>query len=223
MAYLFADRAQVTATANTTVSFSGMTAVTGFQSFAFLTTTGNTTYYSATDVSGNWEVGIGTYNTTGPVLNRTTILASSNSNAAVTFSGTVNVFCTYPSERAVITDFTQTLSSKRITPRISTATTTVTPNADTDDQFNATALSGTTLTIANPTGSPTDGQRLTLRLQGAISTTITWSSLYRGVGINLPTTLASFSYIGCIYNAIGTGTVGSPVPTWDVTAVTGPG
>jgi hypothetical protein len=220
MAYLFADRVQVTATANTTVSFGSMTAVTGFQSFAFLTTTGNTTYYSATDVSGNWEVGIGTYNTTGPVLNRTTIIASNSTptpNTAVTFSGTVNVFCTYPSERAVITDFAQTLSSKRINPRVTTvsAPTTITPNADTDDQYNAVSLSSTTLTIANPTGTPTDGQRLTLRLSGSITTTITWNAIYIGRGISLPTTLASFSYIGCIYNAASS--------SWDVIAITGPG
>ena len=54
--------------------------------------------------SGNWEVGIGTYSTTGPTLTRTTILASSNSGSAVTFSGTVNVFVTYPAEKSVNLD-----------------------------------------------------------------------------------------------------------------------
>jgi hypothetical protein len=212
MAYLFADRVQVTATANTTVSFGSMTAVTGFQSFAFLTTTGNTTYYSATDTSGNWEVGIGTYNTTGPVLNRT--LISSSTGSLITFSGTVNVFCTYPSERAVLTDFTQTLTSKRITPRVTTVSGSITPNADTDDQFNATSLSGSTLTVTNPTGTATDGQRLTLRLSGAI-TTLSWGTAYTGRGIVLPASLASFTYVGCIYNAA--------TPGWDVIALTGPG
>jgi hypothetical protein len=103
MALVLADRAQQTGTANTTVSFTLSATVTGYQSFAVVGN-GNTTYYAATDVSGNWEVGIGTYATSGPTLTRTTILASSNSGSAVTFSGTVTVFITYPSEKSVNQD-----------------------------------------------------------------------------------------------------------------------
>jgi len=94
------DRVQQTGTANTTVSFTLSGSVTGFQSFSVVGDT-NTTYYSAYDSSGNWEVGIGTYSTTGPTLARTTILSSSNANAAVTFSGTVAVLLTYPSSYSV--------------------------------------------------------------------------------------------------------------------------
>jgi hypothetical protein len=103
MALQLADRVQVTATANTTISFTLGSAVTGYQSFSALTN-GNTTYYAATDASGNWEVGLGTYSTTGPTLTRTTILTSSNSGSAVTFSGTVTVFITYPSGKSVNLD-----------------------------------------------------------------------------------------------------------------------
>ena len=94
------DRVQQTGSANTTVSFTLSGSVTGYQSFAVVGN-GNTTYYAATDVNGDWEVGIGTYSTTGPTLTRTTILSSSASGSAVTFSGTVTVFVTYPSEYAV--------------------------------------------------------------------------------------------------------------------------
>lgn len=103
MALALNDRVQQTGTANTTVSFTLSGSVTGFQSFAVVGN-GNTTYYSAFDATGNWEVGIGTYSTTGPTLTRTTILASSNSGSAVTFSGTVNVFVTYPAEKSVNLD-----------------------------------------------------------------------------------------------------------------------
>lgn len=107
MALVAYDRAQQTGTANTTVSFTLSGSVTGFQSLSVIGN-GNTTYYSATDTSGNWEVGLGTYSTTGPTLTRTTIISSSNSGSAVTFSGTVTVFITYPSERAVYQDTTLT-------------------------------------------------------------------------------------------------------------------
>jgi len=102
MALVLYDRVQQTGTANTTVSFTLSGSVTGYQSFSVVGN-GNTTYYGATDTSGNWEVGIGTY-ATGGTLTRTTILASSNSGSAVTFSGTVTVFVTYPSERSVNLD-----------------------------------------------------------------------------------------------------------------------
>jgi hypothetical protein len=110
MALVLADRVQQTGTANTTVSFTLSGAVTGFQSFTVIGNT-NTTYYSAFDQSGNWETGLGTYSTTGPTLTRTTIYQSSNSNAAVTFSGSVNVFVTYPAGRSVNLDSSSNVSA----------------------------------------------------------------------------------------------------------------
>lgn len=110
MALVLADRVQQTGSANTTVSFTLSGSVTGYQSFSVIGNT-NTTYYSATDSSGNWEVGLGTYSTTGPTLTRTTIFSSSNSGSAVTFSGTVNVFVTFPSEIVSTAPVTVTTST----------------------------------------------------------------------------------------------------------------
>jgi hypothetical protein len=110
MALALNDRVQQQGTANTTVSFTLTSLVTGFQSFAVIGN-GNTTYYSATDATGNFEVGIGTYSTTGPTLTRNTILSSSNSNTAVTFVGTVNVFVTYPSSKSVNLDGSSNVSA----------------------------------------------------------------------------------------------------------------
>jgi hypothetical protein len=110
MALVLLDRVQQTGTANTTVSFTLSGSVTGYQSFAGIGN-GNTTYYGATDTSGNWEAGIGTYSTTGPTLTRTTILSSSNSGSAVTFSGTVTVFVTYPSSKSVNLDASGNVSA----------------------------------------------------------------------------------------------------------------
>jgi len=103
MALVLANRVQESATANTTVSFTLTGAVAGFQTFAVIGDT-NTTHYSATDTSGNWEVGLGTYSTSGPTLTRTTIYASSNSGSAETFVDPVSVFVTYPSGKSVNLD-----------------------------------------------------------------------------------------------------------------------
>jgi hypothetical protein len=110
MALVLLDRVQQTGTANTTVSFTLSGSVVGYQSFSAIGN-GNTTYYAATDASGNWEAGIGTYSTTGPTLTRTTILSSSNSGSAVTFSGTVNVFVTYPASKSVNLDASSNVSA----------------------------------------------------------------------------------------------------------------
>jgi hypothetical protein len=110
MPLVLSNRVQETATANTTVSFTLTGAVAGFQTFATIGN-GNTTYYSGTDGAGNWEVGLGTYSTTGPTLTRTTIYASSNAGSAVTFSGAVNVFVTYPSGRSVNLDASGNVSA----------------------------------------------------------------------------------------------------------------
>lgn len=103
MALVLLDRVQQTGTANTTVSFTVTGSVAGYQSWSAVGN-GNTTYYGASDASGNWEVGLATYSTTGPTVTRTTIFASSNGGAAVTFSGTVNVWVDYPAGRAVYQD-----------------------------------------------------------------------------------------------------------------------
>jgi hypothetical protein len=110
MALALYDRVQQQGTANTTVSFTLTSTVLGFQDFTVIGN-GNTTYYAATDVTGNWEVGVGTYSSTGPTLTRTTILSSSNSGSAVTFSGDVNVWVTYPSEKSVNLDGTGNVSA----------------------------------------------------------------------------------------------------------------
>lgn len=103
MALVLENRVQETATPNTTVSFTLTGVVLGFQSFSAIGD-GNTTYYSAADAAGNWEVGLGTYSSTGPTLTRTTIYDSSAAGSAVTFSGSVNVFVTYPSGKSINLD-----------------------------------------------------------------------------------------------------------------------
>lgn len=101
MPLVLADRVKdtTTSTGTGTVSLSG-TASVGYQTFAAIGN-GNSTYYTiAGQGTAEWEVGIGTYSSTGPTLTRDTVLASSNGGALVSFSaGTKDVFVTQPSER----------------------------------------------------------------------------------------------------------------------------
>lgn len=104
MALVLADRVQENTTTSGTGPVTLTGAVFGFQTFAVVGN-GNTCYYTIVD-GGAWEVGIGTYSTTGPSLARTTILSNSNGNTSpITLSADVkNVFLTYPAGKSVNVD-----------------------------------------------------------------------------------------------------------------------
>ena len=100
MALVVKDRVKETTTTTGTGTLTLAGATVGFQSFSVIGN-GNTTYYTITDGT-NWEVGIGTYTSSGTTLARNTILESSNGGAAVSWgAGSKDVFVTYPAERSV--------------------------------------------------------------------------------------------------------------------------
>ena len=106
MALVLADRVLETCSSPGTGAVNLLGAVVGYQTFSSTVGNGNTCYYTIADQSGtNWEVGIGTYNSSGNTLARTTILSSSNGGSTTNFStGVQNVFITYPSEKSVYLD-----------------------------------------------------------------------------------------------------------------------
>lgn len=101
MALVVKDRVKETTTTTGTGTVTLAGAATGFQSFAAIGNA-NTTYYTIAGQSGSeWEVGIGTYTSSGTTLSRDTVLSSSNSGSLVNFSaGTKDVFVTYPAGRS---------------------------------------------------------------------------------------------------------------------------
>ena len=101
MALVLADRVKETTTTTGTGTVTLLGASTGFQSFAAVGN-GNTTYYCIAAQTGTeWEVGLGTYTSSGTTLSRTTVFSSSNSGSLVNFSaGSKDVFVAYPAEMA---------------------------------------------------------------------------------------------------------------------------
>jgi hypothetical protein len=100
MALVVKDRVKVTSTTTGTGTLTLGSAVAGYQSFSVIGN-GNETFY--TIVGGTqWEVGVGTYTSSGTTLSRDTVLESSTGGAKIDFSvGVKEVFVTYPAEKAV--------------------------------------------------------------------------------------------------------------------------
>ena len=91
--------------------------------------------------------------------------------------------------------------------------TTLTPNIDQYDQEDITDLASA-LTIAAPTGTPSTGMKLVIRLtDDGTNRALTWNNIYRAIGVTLPTTTTAdkILYIGCIYDEAGS--------KWDVIAI----
>ena len=180
MALVVYDRVLQTGTANTTVSFSLSGTVTGYQSFAVVGNT-NTTYYSATDGT-NWETGLGTYASSGTVLTRTTVLQSSNSNAAVTFSGTVTVWIDYTASKSVYQDANGTATVPQLASSSTTSTTPVLSfNAANTSYASGSTVSGNYLQTILQNKSGTAGASTNYVLSNDLGTD---SSYYGEFGMN---------------------------------------
>lgn len=110
---------------------------------------------------------------------------------------------------------TSTLTNKRVTPRIGTTTSssTPTPDADANDEYNVTALAAGA-TFGAPTGTPTEGQKLIIRIKdNGTARSLAFNAIYRaGTDVALPTTtvLSKTLYLGFIYNGADT--------KWDLVA-----
>jgi hypothetical protein len=102
MAFVLGDRVRESSTTTGTGPFTLLGAANGYQSFASVLSIGDTCWYCIALPGGSWETGIGTYSGAS-TLTRTTIFASSNAGAAVSFgAGTKDVFITTPASRGAV-------------------------------------------------------------------------------------------------------------------------
>jgi hypothetical protein len=143
------------------------------------------------------------------------VVTNLTGTASININGTVGATTANTGAFTTLTASTN-LSSTRINPRVSTTTslTTLTPDIASFDQYNLTAQAAG-LTIAAPTGTPVDGNKLIIRiLDNGTARALTWNATYTVIGAVLPTTtvINKTIYVGCIYNANNT--------RWDVVAVT---
>ena len=106
MALVVADRVKETTTTTGTGAITLAGAETNFVTFSSVLSNADTTYYAIVDNTNSaFEVGLGTYASSGNTITRTTIISSSNSNNAVDLqAGSKDVFVTLPSNKFPLLD-----------------------------------------------------------------------------------------------------------------------
>jgi len=103
---------------------------------------------------------------------------------------------------------TNTLTNKRITPRVSSETSSATPtiNTDNSDAHSITALAtAITSMTTNLSGTPTNFQKLIIRIKdNGTARAITWGASFEDAGVALPTTtvISKLLTVGFLWNSV---------------------
>jgi hypothetical protein len=151
--------------------------------------------FTAADDAGNTRTNV----SATAILNALASLA--NAAGSLTNDGSGNL--SYVPDAVTLTN-TVTLTNKRITARVQSVSdaATITPDADANDAVDITAIAQA-FTIANPSGTPTNFQKLQIRIKdNGAARAITFGTAYAAGGVSLPTTtvLSKILNLGFIYN-----------------------
>jgi hypothetical protein len=181
MTLLVADRIQETTTTYGTGTLTLNGAVSGYLAFSVIGN-GNTCFYVIDDGAGNWEVGQGTYSSSGTTLSRDTVLASSNSGSLVSFSaGTKNVWVDAPA--SVLTEAVLRSANVRLYGAIG--------NGSTDDHAAFQAAINSGLPVYVPAGTYAISTGLTMGNDGQAFTGPKGAILKKTAGVDCLTVTAN--------------------------------
>lgn len=164
----------------------------------------NCTGYTYANIAGT----VPTWNqsTTGSAGSLANSLTISTGLSGTSYNGSSAVTIAIDSTVATLSD-TQTITNKRVTPRVSTIASAAQPtiNTDTTDQFGLTAqaVDITSFTV-NLSGTPTNGQKLWIYIVGTAARAISWGASFESSTVTLPTTTVTTARldVGFVWNAV---------------------
>ena len=183
----------------------------GFDALSPMTTAGDLILGGASGTGTRLAIGTNTYILTSNGTTATWTAPSASftypgAGISVSTGSAWGTSLTAPSGTIVGTSDTQTLTNKRVTPRVSTAISSATPTINTDNVdiygLTAQAVNITSFTT-NLTGTPTDGQKLWVYIVGTAARSITWGASFETSTATLPTTTVTTNRldIGFVWNA----------------------
>lgn len=155
----------------------------------------------------NGNTGVVTFQAgTGATIGGDTTLASQQRGTMTKVDTNIWFISTGGSSGTVTLTGTETLTNKRITPRVGTVTSSATPTINTDnvDYFEITAQAADiTSMTTNLSGTPTNGQKLWISITGTASRAITWGASFEASTVALPTTTSGTTRldVGFIWNS----------------------
>lgn len=122
--------------------------------------------------------------------NKATIVAADMLAIADSAASNATKYITFTNLMTFIASFTQTMTNKRVTPRLDAITSSATPtiNSDTTDIYRITALAvNITSMTSGLTGTPAHGDVLAYEITGTATRTIAWGTSYEASTVPLPT------------------------------------
>jgi len=215
MALKLGDRLRETTTTSGTNNISLGGAVSGFAKLNTILTNGDTTYYTLVDGT-NWEIGLGTYASSGDTLSRSDsdVLQSTNSDNRINLSGgNTDVFVTYPADKAVVQDASNVVNatfSGNITGTASEATSVIAvANNSANETVYLTFVDGATGTqgIETDTGlnyNPSTGMLTSSGFTGAVTGNASTSTLATSVTVTANNSANETVYLTFVDGATGT-------------------
>lgn len=141
-------------------------------------------------------------------LTAVTSLADADQMSVYVSADSATKKITWANVMTAILAYTGTFTNKRVTPRITTITSSATPTINTDNcdcvTITAQAAAITSMTT-NLSGTPTNFQRLVIRIKDdGTARAITWGSSFEAKGVSLPTTtvISKVLTVGFFYDSV---------------------